>query len=98
MPSATLCVCADEHQNEVCLHLLDQADGHRVVEALTVTNNRPGAEQAIAIAHPSADVTRLHAPRPGDESHPLALAVLLHLLGSDSGHHRFNWFQLPQEV
>jgi len=52
MPSSTLCVGADVHQNTICLHFLDQADGHTVTGALTIPNNRPGAEQAIAALVP----------------------------------------------
>lgn len=47
MPT-TLCVGGDIHQATLHLYLLDKTDGHPVGKALTVPNNRPGADQAIA--------------------------------------------------
>lgn len=47
MPT-TLCVGGDIHQDQVQLRTLDKTDGHEVGKSLTVPNNRPGADQAIA--------------------------------------------------
>ena len=47
MPT-TLCVGGDIHQETLHLRATDKTDGHEVGEALTVQNNRPGADQAIA--------------------------------------------------
>ena len=47
MPT-TLCVGGDIHQETLQLRTIDRADGHEVGEALTVPNNRPGADRAIA--------------------------------------------------
>ena len=43
-----LCVGGDIHQEEVFLRATDKTDGHEVGRRLTVKNNRPGADQAIA--------------------------------------------------
>lgn len=43
-----LCVGGDIHQDELHLHAADKTDGHAVGKRLTVKNNRPGADQAIA--------------------------------------------------
>jgi transposase len=45
-----LCVGGDTRSDQEELHLcaLDQTDGHEVGKHLTVSNNRPGAEQTIA--------------------------------------------------
>lgn len=45
---ATLCVGGDIHQEQLQLRTIDKTDGHEVGKTLTVQNNRPGAEQAIA--------------------------------------------------
>ncbi|MBI4786435.1 MAG: hypothetical protein HY782_05245 [Chloroflexi bacterium] len=47
MPT-TLCVGGDIHQETLQLRAIDKTDGHEVGQRLTVQNNRPGAEQAIA--------------------------------------------------
>jgi transposase len=47
MPT-TLCVGGDIHQATLRLHTIDKTDGHPVGQALTVQNNRPGADQVIA--------------------------------------------------
>lgn len=47
MPT-TLCVGGDIHQEHIQLRTIDQSDGHEVGETLTIQNNRPGADQAIA--------------------------------------------------
>ena len=47
MPT-TLCVGGDIHQDQLQLRTLDKMDGHEVGKTLTVQNNRPGADQAIA--------------------------------------------------
>lgn len=47
MPT-TLCVGGDIHQETLHLRATDKMDGHEVGQPLTVKNNRPGAEQAIA--------------------------------------------------
>jgi len=47
MPT-TLCVGGDIHQATLQLRTLDKTDGHEVGKMLTVQNNRPGADQAIA--------------------------------------------------
>ena len=47
MPT-TLCVGGDIHQETLQLRTIDKTDGHEVGKTLTVQNNRPGAEQAIA--------------------------------------------------
>jgi len=47
MPT-TLCVGGDIHQETLQLRSIDQTDGHAVGDSLTVQNNRPGADQAIA--------------------------------------------------
>ena len=44
----TLCVGGDIHQETLQLRTLDKTDGHEVGKPLTVQNNRPGADQAIA--------------------------------------------------
>lgn len=43
-----LCVGGDIHQDELFLRAADKTDGHEVGQRLTVKNNRPGADQAIA--------------------------------------------------
>jgi transposase len=43
-----LCVGGDIHQDELYLRAADKTDGHEVGKRLTVKNNRPGADQAIA--------------------------------------------------
>ena len=45
---ATLCVGGDIHQEQLQLRTIDKTDGHEVGQLLTVQNNRPGADQAIA--------------------------------------------------
>ena len=47
MPT-TLCAGGDIHQETLQLRTIDKSDGHEVGQVLTVKNNRPGAEQAIA--------------------------------------------------
>ena len=47
MPT-TLCVGGDIHQETLQLRTIDKTDGHEVGKTLTVQNNRPGADQAIA--------------------------------------------------
>ena len=47
MPT-TLCVGGDIHQETLQLRTIDKTDGHEVGKALTVQNNRPGADQVIA--------------------------------------------------
>jgi transposase len=47
MPT-TLCVGGDIHQAQLQLRTIDKTDGHEVDQVLTVKNNRPGADQAIA--------------------------------------------------
>jgi transposase len=43
-----LCVGGDIHQDELFLRAADKTDGQEVGQRLTVKNNRPGADQAIA--------------------------------------------------
>ena len=43
-----LSVGGDIHQDELHLHAADKTDGQQVGKRLTVKNNRPGADQAIA--------------------------------------------------
>ena len=47
MPT-TLCVGGDIHQETLQLRTIDKTDGHEVGKALTVQNNRPGADQVNA--------------------------------------------------
>ena len=48
MADSTLCVGGDIHQDELHLRATDKTDGQEVGQPLTVKNNRPGADQAIA--------------------------------------------------
>jgi hypothetical protein len=47
MPT-TLCVGGDIHQETLQLRTIDKTDGQEVGKLLTVSNNRPGADHAIA--------------------------------------------------
>ena len=47
MPT-TLCVGGGIYQAQLQLRTIDKTDGHEVGQLLTVQNNRPGADQAIA--------------------------------------------------
>jgi transposase len=48
MQEPTLCIGADVHLDKITLSMLDKADGHAVIERLDVTNNLPGAQEAVA--------------------------------------------------
>ncbi len=48
MNGSILCVGADVHQDQIQLRLLDHTDGHELGSLITLTNNRPGADRAIA--------------------------------------------------
>ena len=47
MTVSTLCVGIDVHLNDLVLRVIDQADGHEVLERFRVPNNLPGSQTAI---------------------------------------------------
>ena len=48
MDSATLCIGADIHLQDIVLRGVDKASDQEVLGPCHVTNNRPGAESAAA--------------------------------------------------
>jgi len=47
MTVSTLCVGIDVHLDDLVLRVIDQADGHEVLERFRVPNNLPGSQTAI---------------------------------------------------
>jgi hypothetical protein len=49
MKGSTLCIGTNVHLDKITLCVLDEADGHEVLERFRVTNNLPGAQAAATI-------------------------------------------------